>query len=79
MGPNTTAPDSAPSAASPPRCSSAIAVEEINESAKAANAIVFFMRVPPLGMIGKALPHFEVNRFSEKIMLKIGLCRPNYP
>src|SRR4029077_18248552 len=45
-GPKTTAPDSAPSAASPPRRSSATATEEINDRAKAANAIILFMQVP---------------------------------
>jgi hypothetical protein len=46
MGPNTTAPDNAPSAASLPRRSSAIAPEEVSASANAASAIVRFMPIP---------------------------------
>jgi hypothetical protein len=45
IGPNTTAPDNAPSAASPPR-SCAIATEEISDRASAAIAVVFFMQSP---------------------------------
>src|SRR5205814_7082393 len=45
-GPNTTAPESAPSAASPPRRSSAIAPDETSDRASAPNAIDFFMQYP---------------------------------
>src|SRR5690349_11027882 len=46
-GPRTTAPASAPRAASPPRCSSAIAWEDIRDSVAAASTMIFFMRKPP--------------------------------
>src|SRR4051812_46744831 len=46
IGPNTTAPDSAPRAASPPRCSSAFACVDMSASAKAAIAMFRFIRRP---------------------------------
>jgi hypothetical protein len=47
IGPSTTAPDTAPNAASPAR-SSAIAVEDISARESATLAIAFFIRVSPL-------------------------------
>jgi hypothetical protein len=73
IGPSTTAPDTAPNAASPAR-SAAIAVEDISARESATLAIVFFIRVSPLCrtkqiQFRRLTPLIECNPASGQMML----------
>jgi hypothetical protein len=48
IGPNTTAPDKAPSAASPPRCCASVADGTSAANTNAVIAIVFFFKIRPI-------------------------------